>query len=242
MDDWQKWLWDGLGWSMFGPLGGILDYAMGTKTELEQEALIDEEACYPQTRAGDFGISLLVLLPVVMQADRKIHQSELDFAHSFFARTFGTEQARDLMALFQNILEQDYSLQGVCRQIHKLMDHPSRLEMVHLLFGLAQADAHMDPEEVQVIREITGDLGISQPDFESIQAMFVKDAEAPYRILQVDREAGEETLEQAYRDMIDNYHPDKVSHLGEEFRELAEEKFKIVEEAYRRIREERGWI
>ena len=38
------------------------------------------------------------------------------------------------------------------------------------------------------------------------------------------------------------YHPDKVSHLGEEFRKTAEEKFKAVNEAWDKIKRERNIV
>ena len=35
--------------------------------------------------------------------------------------------------------------------------------------------------------------------------------------------------------MANKYHPDKVSHLGKEMQDLAEEKFKAVNDAYQQI-------
>ena len=40
--------------------------------------------------------------------------------------------------------------------------------------------------------------------------------------------------------MAAKYHPDKVNHLGNDLRKLAEEKFKSVNEAYQNIKKERG--
>ena len=40
--------------------------------------------------------------------------------------------------------------------------------------------------------------------------------------------------------MANKYHPDKVSHLGKEMQFLAEEKFKAVNDAYQKIKRERG--
>ena len=40
--------------------------------------------------------------------------------------------------------------------------------------------------------------------------------------------------------MAGKFHPDKVSHLGKEFQEMAEEKFKAISEAYEQIKDERG--
>jgi DnaJ like chaperone protein len=46
--------------------------------------------------------------------------------------------------------------------------------------------------------------------------------------------------EKAYRRMAMKYHPDKVVHLGEDFRRSADEKFKKVNEAYGKIKKERN--
>ena len=40
--------------------------------------------------------------------------------------------------------------------------------------------------------------------------------------------------------MANKYHPDKVAHLGTEMQALAEEKFKAVNDAYQKIKKERG--
>jgi DnaJ like chaperone protein len=39
-------------------------------------------------------------------------------------------------------------------------------------------------------------------------------------------------VKKAYRNLALTHHPDRVSHLGEEYRKIAEEKFKEISEAY----------
>ena len=241
MAGWEKWLWGGMGWSIFGPIGGILGYALGSMKDNTDYGSYSTSAHYPSTRPGDFGVSMMVLLAAVMKADGKLLKSELNFVKEFMLRTFGTEHARDLMILFQDILKQDYPLRDVCRQIKRQMDHPARLEMVHLLFGLARADQNVHPVEVEVIWAISGYLGISAADFESIKAMFVKDTQAAYTILEVDSDAGHDEVKKAFRKMANKYHPDKVAHLGADFGAIAEEKFKAINDAYQTVKSQRGW-
>lgn len=57
----------------------------------------------------------------------------------------------------------------------------------------------------------------------------------PYTVLNIERNASPEEIKKAYRELAGKYHPDKVQHLGEEFRKLAEERFKAIEEAYREL-------
>lgn len=243
----NKMLWGGLGWVLAGPIGGIIGYAMASMKEERGGAglgsmfgMPKSGGNYPQTRAGDFTVSLLVLFGQVMKADKQLLKSELDYVKKFLTTNFGSDNASDLMILFKDIIKQDYSLPTVCRQVKGHMDHPARLEMIHVLFGLSQADGEIHPLEIDVIRKISGYLGVSSTDFNSIKAMFVKDTTAAYTILEIDSEADDKEIKRAYRKMAGKFHPDKVSHLGKEFQEMAEEKFKAISEAYEQIKDERG--
>ncbi len=243
----NKIMWGGLGWVLAGPIGGIIGYAMASMNEERGGSglggmfgLPKSGGDYPQTRAGDFTVSLLVLFGQVMKADKQLLKSELDYVKKFLTTNFGSDNARDLMVLFKDIIKQDYSLPTVCRQVKNHMDHPARLEMIHVLFGLSQSDGEIHPDEIDVIRKISGYLGVSSSDFDSIQAMFVKDTTAAYTILEIDPSASDQEIKRAYRKMAAKFHPDKVSHLGKEFQEMAEEKFKAISEAYEQIKDERG--
>ena len=61
----------------------------------------------------------------------------------------------------------------------------------------------------------------------------------PYTVLGVQPGASEEEIKKAYRSLANKYHPDKVGHMGEEFRELAEKKFKEIQEAYQYLKSRR---
>ncbi|MFZ0131169.1 MAG: DnaJ domain-containing protein [Desulfobacterales bacterium] len=61
------------------------------------------------------------------------------------------------------------------------------------------------------------------------------DSDDPYTVLGVDRAASEENVRKAYRELVNKYHPDKVEYLGEEFKALAEKRFKQIQHAYQSI-------
>jgi len=56
--------------------------------------------------------------------------------------------------------------------------------------------------------------------------------EDPYEILGVAPGASREQIQAAYRAAAQQYHPDKVAHLGVELQNLAREKFVEIQEAY----------
>jgi hypothetical protein len=54
----------------------------------------------------------------------------------------------------------------------------------------------------------------------------------PYTILGIAPGASREEIKSAYRRLAAQYHPDKVQHLGEDFRKMAEMRFKEIQQAY----------
>ena len=57
----------------------------------------------------------------------------------------------------------------------------------------------------------------------------------PHRILGVSRNASAEEIKHAYRELASKYHPDKLEHLGDEFKALAEKRFKEIHQAYQEL-------
>ena len=54
----------------------------------------------------------------------------------------------------------------------------------------------------------------------------------PYQVLRITTDASKEEIKAAYVNLIKQYHPDKVSHLGQEFQKLADEKAQLINRAY----------
>ena len=101
-----------------------------------------------QTQSGDFEVSLLILASLVIKADGKKDQRELDFVRRQFLQMYGKERANHAFRLFKEINKQtNISLRQVCLQIQKMMDHASRLQLLHFLFGSAKSDDQRRPNE-----------------------------------------------------------------------------------------------
>lgn len=261
-----KWLGASLGWSFGGPIGAIIGLALGSlidgltsgkgspllgewQTEQRQQrrrhsnnrSQPRQTNKRPQTQSGDFEVSLLILASVIIKADGKQDQRELDYVRKQFVDMYGKTRANQAFKLFKNITNQKVSTRQVCLQIKQMMDHPSRLQLLHFLFGIAKADGMVIEAEIRQIYTISGYLGISSKDFESIKAMFYSSRDNAYKILEANKNATDDEIKKAYRKMAKKYHPDKVAHLGEEHQKGAEEKFKQVQQAYEQIQKERGF-
>jgi DnaJ like chaperone protein len=237
-----KWLGGGLGFVMGGPIGALLGFLVGSMVDSTKVYTSGSETYSGATTPGAFGVSLLVLIAAVMKADGKVVRSELDYVKKFFVRQFGTTQAAEATRMLRDLLKQEIPLRDVCEQISRSMDYSSRLQLLHLLFGVSIADNAPNQQEISIIERISGMLGISAADFKSIRNMFVPETDSSYKILEIERTATNEEVKKAYRKMAMKYHPDKVSHLGEDYKKAADEKFKKVNEAYEKIKKERNMV
>ena len=176
----------------------------------------------------------------VMKADGTVKRSELDYVKRYYFSNFGTEHGAQYIKMLGEVLKQDFNVQEVSTQIGRYMDYSSKLLLIQYLFGVALADGKHHPTEISLINSISGFMGIGYKDYESIKAMFIKDTESAYKILEVEASASNNELKTAYRELAKKYHPDKVSHLGEDVKLAAEQKFTKLNAAYEAVKQERG--
>jgi DnaJ like chaperone protein len=236
-----KWIGGGLGWAFGGPIGAIVGFMVGSMFDGGQEAVKRGTSGYSsRTTTGGYVMSLLVLVAAVMKADGKVVKSELDYVKKFLVHNFGEASAQEAVKMLRDLLKQTIPVNEVSRQIQANMNYSARLQLVHFLFGIAQADGEVATEEHQLIKQICNQMGISSKDYESIQAMFIPNTDADYKILEIDRSASDDEVKKAYRRMAMKYHPDKVSQLGEDVQKAAKEKFQRLSQAYENIKKERN--
>lgn len=245
MANFSKWLGAGLGWTFAGPIGGILGFVLGSFVdEFSESELLEYKkgsGSIKSTQSGDFEISLLVLAAIVIKADGSVDKRELDFVRTSFIGMYGQERANHAFKLFKGIIANNkISTKQVCFQINKHMNHASRLQLLHFLFGVAKSDGMVTEKELNKINTIAGYLNINHSDFGSIKAMFYNEVDSSYKILEIDKSATDAELKDAYRKMVKKYHPDKLRNLGPEHIKGGEDKFRQVQNAYEQIQKERG--
>ena len=237
-----KWIGASVGWSFGGPIGAIIGLALGSLVDNSSRKFQTQKRARSQTQSGDFEVSLLILASLVIKADGKQDRRELDFVRRQFVQMYGKARANQAFRLFKAINQQsNISLRQVCLQIQQMMDHASRLQLLHFLFGIAKADGAVAASEVSVIEQIAQYLRISTNDFQSIKAMFYSSQANAYKILEIEKGASPQAIKKAYRKKAKKFHPDKVQHLGEAHQKGAEEKFRKVQEAYEQLQSKIGF-
>ena len=224
----KKFMAIGAGWFLAGPIGAIIGYYIG-------KSFFDGK----NDSAKAYELSLLILSSLVIKADGKVLKSELDYVKNFFIKAFGVSKANDYFRIFNKLNKESLSsqLRPVCQQLNSNVNHASRLQIIHFLFGVAAADKHVHDSEISIIRKISSYLNINQYDFDSIKSMMLSnnnqsDLTKWYSILEIKPTATDEEIKKAHRKMVRKYHPDKLQGVSDDIVKLAEEKFLEVQKAY----------
>lgn len=219
-------------------IGSLLDNMMG-KSKTFKTSFGPSQTVSP----ADFELHLLSLASLVIRADGNVSQTELDYVRQYFVQAYGKERANATFRLFNEVInKREISAQNISNILRQRTKYESRLQILHFLFSIANADGRVSELEVNEINRIAGFLGVFSRDFESIKAMFFKNPDSAYQILEIDRNATDAEVKSAFRTMAKKYHPDKLQHLDEAHRKGGEEKFKKVQEAYEQIQKERRFV
>ena len=239
-----KWITAILGYTYFRFGGAILGYFIGSV--LEQ--LFRQERRNPfasvtsqRMQADQVQLNLLSLAAIVIKADGKVDERELRFVRNYFISNYGEAYASSIFAKFNTeVKKEDQNLNEITRLFAQRAPYETRLQILHFLFAIANADGHIAEVEVQKILQIANALKLRSMDFESIKAMFVKSADNAYKILEISPSASDAEVKKAYRNMAKKYHPDKLQTQDEALKKGAQEKFQQVQAAYEAIQKERG--
>ena len=256
-----KWIVGFLGWVTGGPIGAIIGFLLGTVVDIQfnvSKQLSDSETDARQSsgsgrqqtgpRGGytateqrnSFFVSLLVLSSAVMKADGKVLQSERDHVRAFVRRNFGDNAVDEAMRMLDHLNTQTVNIYSVGAQIADNMNYSQRLQLFHYLAGIANADGDFSKAEKDVLEAIAGAMRLSSSDAASVIAMYYKEPDSAYAVLEISPSATDDEVKSAYRRMAMKNHPDKVATLGPEVQKAAAEKFRKVQEAYETIKKQRG--
>lgn len=246
-----KWIAGFLGWVSWGPIGALLGFVLGSVIDsaLEVSRQLSGGKTAPQQQPRSFSateqrnsflVSLLVLSSAVIRADGKTAEEEMNVVRDFVRRNFGENVVEEAMEYLRRLNATQVNIYEVGPQIARYMNYSQRLQLFHYLVQIAIADNQFDKREKTVLEAIASTIGLSASDASSVIAMFYKDTNSAYAVLEISPSATNDEVKQAYRRMAMKNHPDKVATLGPDVQKAAAEKFRQVREAYEAIKKERG--
>ena len=236
------WIGGILGWVLFGPIGALLGYLAGSAVDgyLNGNIQVQRTSYSHVEQRNSFLVSRLVLSAAVIKADGKTLQSELNYVRNFVRQNFGDAAVQEAMQMLERFTRQEVNIYQVGPQIAGYMNYSQRLQLFHYLVQLAMADGEFAGSEKSVLEAIGGTIGLQNADITSIIAMFYKETNSAYTVLEISPSATDDEVRSAYRRMAMKNHPDKVATLGPDIQKAAAEKFRKIQDAYEAIKAERG--
>lgn len=238
MSVWGKILGGAAGFALGGPLGALIGAVAGHAVDSMRRPR-DED----QTKSIAFTIAVIALGAKLAKADGVVTRDEV----AAFKRVFRIpqEEVQNVSRVFDQARKDASGFEPYAQQVARMFrGNPAVLEeLLYCLAYVARADGQVHPHEHEFLTKVAEIFGLDRAAFERITALQAGAGEAdPYSVLGVPRDMTDDELKSAYRKLVRENHPDRLTAQGmpEEFVQVANERLAEINAAWDRIQAERG--
>ncbi|MDP3480055.1 MAG: TerB family tellurite resistance protein [Desulfoprunum sp.] len=205
-------------------------------------------ATYEQSQSESHNRFVWLLVQILIRIakiDGEISRDEVQAIQRFFQYNlhYNQTQMTWVKELIKEATASSQTLDSLLQEFKATFAYEPRLILLELIYQILYTKSRVPPEELQIARNIANFLEISSYDLRTIEAKFTyrqqqtastsrNMAEQYYAVLGLEPGTDMESVKKAYRKLCMQFHPDKVSHLGDEFKAVAEEKMKEINQAY----------
>ncbi|MFH1488574.1 MAG: TerB family tellurite resistance protein [Pseudomonadota bacterium] len=244
-----------LGLFLGGPLGAIAGVALGhllvDKREdhfrsngymLAEQGLESAE----ETRATYF-ISLFSILGKLAKIDNVVTRDEIVVVRNFIDKMPADEREKQFAKkIFNEAKNSSYAIEDFARQFYRAAGQQPTLVLsfFHLLFQLTAADGKLHPSEEDALLRMKDIFRISDRQFNDIKGVYFRELDQYYKLLNCTSESSDQEIKSNYKKLVKDFHPDTIVSKGlpEEFLDFATNRFREIQEAFEKIRQERKSI
>ncbi|MGD9881290.1 MAG: TerB family tellurite resistance protein [Reyranella sp.] len=204
-----------------------------------------DDGVHPGLRQVGFTIGVIALGAKMARADGPVSEIEMEAFREFFHVPAGEEKN---VERFFNLAKRDVAgFETYARQVAELFpDAPEILENVlEGLFAIAKADGPVDAAEADYLAKVARLFGLDSNRFERAKAAALGVIECePCVVLGIDPLATDEQIREAWLRQVRAHHPDRLIAQGlpEEAIAIANRKVALINDAYDRLRRQRGLV
>ncbi len=200
-----------------------------------------------RTETHKLFVHLLVnILVKIAQLDGRFSRAELTTMTNFFQYSlkYNQEQMYWVKQLIKDARDSESSMEELLGEFKSsFAAYEPRLILLELIYQIIYIKRPVDQRELGQARQIAVFLDIRDYDLRNIEAKYMYGQQETatsvvqleikyYAVLGLEEGADFTEIKKAYRKLSMQYHPDKVAHLGDEFKGVAEEKMKEINESY----------
>lgn len=204
-----------------------------------------DDDVHPGLRQVGFTIGVIALGAKMARADGTVSEIEIEAFREFFQVPTGEEKN---VERFFNLAKRDVAgFETYARRVAALFpDAPEILENVlEGLFTIARADGPIDSAEADYLTQVARLFGLDSNRFERAKAAALGVVECePCVVLGIDPLATDEQIREAWLRQVRANHPDRLIAQGlpEEAIAIANRKVALINDAYDRLRRQRGLV
>ena len=260
MSWWGKLIGGYVGFALGGPIGALIGASLGHNFDKDAASPSSSSFIGRQNRSqAAFFTATFSVMGVVCKADGRVTADEISVAKTIMSQmSLSPAQKEAAIALFNEGKKDDFPLEDVLTQLKSELGSSKNIKrmFVEIQCSAAYADGVLRPSERKLLEQICRFIGFAEYELHSIFAaieaevhhqkssrgrriMPVADA---YAILNVSPETDDSEVKRAYRRLISQHHPDKLTSKGlpEEMMRIATQKTQEIRAAYERIMDERN--
>lgn len=205
-------------------------------------------ATYEQSQSESHNRFVWLLVQILIHTakiDGQITRDEVQTIHRFFQNNlrYNQTQMAWVKELIKEATNSSQSLDALLTEFKSTFTYEPRLILLELVYQVLYTKTDVPEDELNIARYIARFLDIPEYDQRTVEAKYryqrqynrtgtFDQAAKHYATLGLSAGATPEEIKKAYRKLSMQYHPDKVRHLGEEFRAIAEEKMKEINAAH----------
>lgn len=243
-----------LGFFLGGPLGAVAGAALGHHLLDKNEGYGEGRASYSeqpglnhneQAQAAYF-ISLFSILGKFAKIDGVVSRDEIAVVNNFIEQLQIADREKQFARkVFNEAKNSSYSIDDFAFQLYQTNKQQPTilLSFMNLLFQIAAADGKLHPAEETTLRRIKEIFRINEEQYNSIKGGYFNDLDTYYKMLNSTSKSSPQEIKSNYKKLVKDFHPDTIVSKGlpEEFTEFATKRFREIQEAYEKIRKERGF-
>lgn len=233
-----------IGGFVSGPLGIVIGAGIGNFFDKDDKPDIEETTEDPAVVRFMLMFSMLGKLA---KADGIVSKEEIAVVDDFITNDleYDAETRKNAIKIFNEGKESNINFEFYVQEFYRHFkdNEESLLFMLGLLMLLASADKKYDSREEKMILTAVKIFRISNAKYEELKQEFFPNSDCYYQLLNCSPCDSPEKIKQQYKKLAKEYHPDLIQakNLPKPFLDFANQKMSEIQDAYERIKLERGF-
>ena len=189
-----------------------------------------------------FDLALLRICALLIKSDGNVNAEEIKVVREFFIQTFGKRKSEKVFKEIKTSYIRNSTLDQLVTVLKLRLSPTKYYSVIQMLYAVASADGKIQKNEDLFIEDVAMQFGFSKERLQTIRNQFVKANTTSkkysqkiidsFNVLGLNPGVNINEIKTAYRKLAKEYHPDKLTGMSDGIKNLAKQKFQMIQEAY----------